>query len=170
MDVRVYDQSICMLYIKSYMFYAQENIPPPGNNIVLNTIGHNTINMIKHMPRQSPFKQQLIPPITAGLSSQQAASALDVTRQTVSSARRKYSCLSSDCMFPSSTPNILTTAYPLGVTRTRKLHEKHDAMRWLKDNLPVKSGSAHEVYTQHDSNYQLYEDYTNDIKQHDMSK
>ena len=114
------------------------------------------------MPRQSPFKPQLIPPVTAGLSSQQAAAALGCTRQTISSARRKQP--SSGSMFPSATPNILTTAYPLGVTRSRKLHEKHAAYHWLHDNLPVKSGSKHQVHVQHDTNYQLYADYVNDMK------
>ena len=119
------------------------------------SIGQNTINMITSLPRQSPFRQQLIPPITQGLSSSDAASALHLTRQTISAARRNNT---------SASPSILTTKYPIHVKRTRKLQEKHDAVRWLKNNLPVKSGSNREVYTQHDTNYQLYVDYTNDIK------
>lgn len=121
--------------------------------------------MIKQMPRQSPFRQQLIPPITTGLTSLQAAQAFGVSRQTITSTRRKFDYMySSDCMFLPSTPNILTTRYPLGVTRTRKLPEKHAAFRWLKDNLPVKSGSKREVHSQHDPNYELYLDYVADVK------
>ena len=96
-------------------------------------------------------------------SSQQAASTLRVTRQTISSARRKHLCLSS-------TPNILATAYPQGVTRTRKLPLKHAAYHWLHDNLPVKSGSKNEVHIQHNTNYQLYNDYIKDTKTHGSGK
>ena len=125
--------------------------------------------MISSLPRQSPFRQQLIPPITQGLSSPEAATALHLTRQTINAARRN-TAYSSDNMFPPSTPSILTTAYPLHTKRPRKLLEKHAAVRWLKDNLPVKSGSKHEVHTQHDTNYLLYDDYKKDMKQQDISK
>jgi hypothetical protein len=121
------------------------------------------------MPPQSPFKQQLIPSITSGLSSQQAASALSVTRQTINAARRNTT-YSSNNMFAPATPNILTTKYPLHVKRPRKLQEKHEAVRWLKDNLPVKSGSKTETYTQHDHNYQLYNEYNKDMTTVNMSK
>ena len=51
-------------------------------------IGQNTVNMISSLPRQSPFRQQLIKPITQGLTSSVAASALHLTRQTINAARR----------------------------------------------------------------------------------
>jgi hypothetical protein len=127
--------------------------------------------MIQHMPRQSPFKQQLIPPITAGLTAPQAAQVLGLSRQTINSARRKHDYMyAPDCMNPLATPHILTPRYPLGVTRTRKLHEKHAAHQWLKDNLPVKSGSKHEVHTQHDTNYELFRDYVADLKKRGIGK
>ena len=121
------------------------------------------------MPPQSPFKQQLIPSITSGLTSQQAASALSVTRQTINAARRNTT-YSSDNIFPPATPNILTTKYPLHVKRVRKLTEKHEAIKWLKDNLPVKSGSKNVVHTQHDQNYQVYQEYKNDMTVINTSK
>ena len=125
--------------------------------------------MISSLPRQSPFRQQLISPVTQGLSSSDAASALHLTRQTISAARRNNT-YSSDNMFPPATPSILTTKYPIHVKRTRKLQEKHDAVRWLKDNLYVKSGSKTEVYTQHDLNYQVYDEYKKDMEAVNMSK
>ena len=125
--------------------------------------------MIASLPQQSPFRQQLIPPITQGLSSSDAASALHLTRQTISAARRNNT-YSSDNMFPPPTPSILTTKYPIHVKRTRKRQEKHDAVRWLKDNLYVKSGSKTEVYTQHDLNYQVYDEYKKDMEAVNMSK
>ena len=117
-------------------------------------IGQNTVNMISSLPRQSPFRQQLIKPITQGLTSSVAASALHLTRQTIHAARRCNS----------HSHDILTTKYPTHVQRARKLQEKQDAIRWLKDNLYVKSGSATEVYTQHDLNYQVYEKYKKDTE------
>ena len=134
----------------------------------MTTIAQNTIDLITSLPRQSPFRQQLIPPITHGLSSSDAAAALHLTRQTISAARRNTT-YSSDSMFPPSTPSILTTKYPLHVKRTRKLQEKHDAVRWLKDNLHVQSGSTTEVYTQHDLNYQVYDNYKKDTEAVNMS-
>ena len=73
-------------------------------------------------------------------------------------------------MFLPATPSILTTKYPIHVKRTRKLQEKHEATRWLKDNLYVKSGSKTEVYTQHDLNYQIYDKYKKDMEADNMSK
>jgi hypothetical protein len=73
-------------------------------------------------------------------------------------------------MFPPDTPNILTTKYPLHVKRPRKLPEKHATVKWLKDNLPVKSGSKTEVYVQHDTNYQLYDEYKKDMEAVNMSE
>ena len=125
--------------------------------------------MISSLPPQSPFRQQLIPSITQGLSSSDAASALHLTRQTISAARRNNT-YSPDNMFPPATPSILTTKYPLHVKRTRKLQEKHHAVRWLKDNLHVKSGSKREVYTQHDLNYQLYKQYKENMEAVNISK
>lgn len=125
--------------------------------------------MLTSLPRQSPFRQQLIPPITQGLSSTEAATALQLTRQTVWKARtnNKYT---TENMFPPATPSILTTPYPLGTKRSRKLYETHSASRWLKDNLPVKSGSKYETYVQHDQNYKLYEDYKKDMKTANMGE
>ena len=125
--------------------------------------------MIQGMPPQTPFRQQLIPSITQGLSATEAAAALHLTRQTINAARRNTS-YSPNNMFPPETPNILTTKYPLHVKRPRKLQEKHDAVKWLKDNLPVKSGSKTETYTQHDHNYQLYNDYKKDMVAMKISK
>lgn len=125
--------------------------------------------MIQGMPPQTPFRQQLIPSITQGLSATEAAAALHLTRQTINAARRNTS-YSSDNLFPPATPNILTTKYPLNVKRLRKLQEKHDAVKWLKDNLHVKSGSKTETYTQHDRNYQLYNEYKQDMTTVHMSK
>lgn len=119
--------------------------------------------MIASMPRQSPFRQQLIPPITQGLSSSDASSALHLTRQTISAARRNPT-YSTDNMFPPTTPSILTTKYQLSVKRLRKLPEKHAAVRWLKDYLPVKSGSKTERFVQYDHNYQAYNDYKEDME------
>ena len=137
----------------------------------MTVIAHNTINMITSLPRQSPFRQQLIPPITQGLSSSEAAAALHLTRQTISASRRKATYMyAPESMFPPSTPSILATKYPIHVKRTRKLQEKHDAVRWLKDNLYVKSGSKTEIYTQHDLNYQVYQEYKQDMEAVNMSK
>ena len=129
----------------------------------MKAIGTNTVTMIKNMPPLSPFRQQLIPSITVGLTSPEAATALGCSRQTISKARRNLT-YNPDNMFPPTTPNILTTAYPLGTKRPRKSKEKHSAARWLKDHLPVKSGSKYEVHTQHDTNYKLYEDYRTDME------
>lgn len=127
--------------------------------------------MIQSLHRQSPFRPQLIPPITQGLSSSDAALALGLTRQTISAARRKATYMyAPESMYPPTTPSILTTKYPIHVNRTRKLQEKHDAVRWLKDMLYVKSGSKTEVYTQHDLNYQVYDEYKKDMETVNMSK
>jgi hypothetical protein len=125
--------------------------------------------MIQELAPQTPFRQQLIPSITQGLSATKAAAALHLTRQAINAARRSTS-YSSDNMFPPSTPNILTTKYPLHVKRPRKIKEKHEAVKWLKDNLPVKSGSKTETYTQHDHDYQLYNRYKKDKITVNMSK
>ena len=123
--------------------------------------------MIISLPPQSPFRQQLIPPITTGLSSSEAASALHLHRKTIWQARASNT-YSPDNLLPPSTPSILSTKYPINTKRPRKLMEKHIATKWLKDNLPVKSGSKYETYVQHDTNYKLYNDYQNHMKEHNM--
>ena len=54
--------------------------------MVLTSVGENTV-MIQGMAPQSPFRPQLIPSITRGLSALEAAPALHLTRQTIHAAK-----------------------------------------------------------------------------------
>ena len=43
--------------------------------------------------------------------------------------------------------------------------EKDAAKNWLKDYLPVMSGSKKDIHIQHDRNQELYDNYRNDMEE-----
>ncbi len=104
------------------------------------------------MPPQLPYRQQLLPSITQGLSPPVAAAALGTTRQTIATSRRR-------ALQPVAADHVLAVKYPPNTHRQRNIAQKHAALNWLRDTLPVKSGSKQETHVQYDTDQQLYSDY-----------
>ena len=148
-----------------FLLYAKENIPPSppsrSQSNILKTIGHNTVHMVKKLPPLSPIRKQLIPPITRGLTSTEAATTFDLTRQSINNHRR---------LILDNAESILELKYKKGTRKKQKDEEKDDAVTWLKDNLTVKSGSAYEVYAQHNTDEEVYLFYKKDMEEHKQSK